>query len=343
MLKFDIKRKETDRESFYERLKDNKPSPEPDFEHYKKLRLIGQGGFGLVFLYKHKSTGEYYACKRLQKVDIVKKRMVAQVLKEKKILYALDHPLVIRMLFSWKDNDYLYFFMPFVWGGNILTLLENYRRKFTESVCCFFAAQLLLAVGYLHDLNVSHRDIKPENVLVEPNGYIKLADFGLAEFDDNEMRGFCGTIEYMSPEMVRCVGYGKSTDWWSFGILIWEMAFGETPFYKYRDDRIEACARIRKCEFVIPKCSEELHHLLSNLLVLNVKKRLGCNDDGANGVMAHQWFRGINWHELELQQMKAPLKPKVKGPGDICNFEFIQETVTRSSRYCLYKDRFLDA
>lgn len=318
-----MNRSESDRKGFLERFNECKPSPAPDFVNYKKLRFIGQGGFGVVILFQHKPTTKFYACKRLNKVELVKKGMVDQVIKEKRMLCAIDYPFVIRLLFSWKDDNYLYLFMPFIRGGDMIKFLMKNEHHITETVIRFFAAQLLLAINYLHDMNVVHRDIKLENVLIEPSGYIKLADLGVSALSDEPLGRLCGTTEYMSPEMIHSLTYGKSTDWWSYGIFVWEMSFGETPFYRYRHNEWEIYERIQRCEYKIPKCSKDLHHLLSNLLIVNINKRLGCN--GINELMGHKWFRKIKWDALESQKMKPPLKPIDHGPGDTLNFDFYQE------------------
>lgn len=150
---------------FLERFQRNTPSPQPDFDTYQKLRVIGKGAFSSVFLFKHKKNGKFFACKRLDKEHLVKREMVEQVLTEKKILQAAECSFVIQLLFSWKDNAYCYFMMQFVGGGDMLTFLIS-QRKFSEDVCRFYSAQLLIALEYLHAMNVVHRDIKPENILI---------------------------------------------------------------------------------------------------------------------------------------------------------------------------------
>lgn len=343
ILKMSCFRKEIDRKKFKERFEEHLPSPKPDFNTYSNQRIIGRGAFSSVYLYKHNRTGQFFACKRLDKEYLVKQKMVEQILTEKRILQAADCSFLIKLIFSWKDNDFIYFFMNFVGGGDMYTFLTH-QHKFSETVCRFYSAQMVIALEYLHCMNVVHRDIKPENVLIGANGYIKLADFGMAKMNTDQLLWkFCGTMEYMSPEMIASKKYGFSTDWWSLGVFIYEMAFGRTPFHEYRLDETKLFGRILRAKFDLPKSfSVNLRNLLSRLLVVDISQRFGCTRKDLQDLKTHKWFRELNWRDVELQNAKPPLKPDVKMTGDTSNFRFFMEDKIRKSPTCLYETEFAD-
>lgn len=336
-----IYRKEYDRDGFVKRFEENKPSTKPDFSLYQRQRIIGKGAFGSVLLYRHKKNNQYFALKRIDKQHIIKHKMVDQLLMEKQIMNACDCTFVIELLASWKDNSYVYLLMPFICGGDMLTFLTSHR-KLNETVCRFYSAQIVCALDYLHTMNVVHRDIKPENILINADGYIKLADFGMAKVSEEPLWTFCGTMEYMSPEMIHSKGYGKSTDWWSFGIFIYEMAVGETPFFPFRLDQTILFGKILRGEFEIPKVlSSDLRNLLKNILVIDINQRFGCTENGIIDIKGHKWYREIDWYGIEHQNIRPPLKPIVKNAGDTTNFSYYTDNEkTRNSGVCLYESYF---
>ena len=192
-----------------------------------------------------------YAMKRLNKDQVLEKKQVENVIAEKQILFQADHPFVNYMEYVFQNELRIYFFLTFVSGGNIYENLSKVRR-FSENTVRFISAQIVLALGYLHASNVVHRDLKPENVLMYPDGYVCLADFGLAKFlkDKNDQtQSFCGTAEYLAPEILNMTGHGFAVDWWTLGILMYEMATGRPPFMHKSNHQLTVMIRTGRIVF----------------------------------------------------------------------------------------------
>ena len=201
-------------------------------DDFKIQRVIDKGSFGKVFLVVNVKTREMYALKRINKDVLIEKKQITNIKNEKDILFQANHPFVNSMDYVFQNDTRIYLFLKFVPGGNIYDSLFRVKR-FQESTVQFIAAQIVLALGYLHSNNVVHRDLKPENVLMDRDGYIVLADFGLAKFLQgaaDQTFSFCGTAEYLAPEILDMKGHGFAVDWWTLGILVYEMATGRPPF-----------------------------------------------------------------------------------------------------------------
>lgn len=330
------------KEIFLKKYKASSPSSLAEFSDYDKLNVIGKGAYSTVILYRHKTTKNYMVCKRLLKQNIMKKNQLRQILHEKQILKAIEWPFIISLLNSYKDNDAVYLTMPFINGGDLLTLLKRHR-KLSEPSARFFGAQLVLAIEYLHLLDIIHRDIKPENILIDEHGYIKLADLGLSKLINDRLWSFCGTPEYVSPEIIQSKGYGKATDWWSFGILIYELCMGRTPFFKEQNHEMEMYANILSGEYSIPNLfSNNLQDLIQHLIQVDLTRRFGCLKNGVNDIKAHKWFKDIDWKALYRKEIKAPMKPTIKHDGDIANFgKYVEEIFLRSAN-CKFELEFAD-
>lgn len=325
---------------FDKKYKTDDVSPLADFQNYDKLNVIGMGAFSAVILYRNKKTKEYVVFKRLLKAHIIKKRQLKQILHEKRVLRAVESPFIVKLLYSCKDNDAVYMVMPFSNGGDLLCLLRRYCN-FTEPKARFFSAQVVLAIEYLHSVNVIHRDIKPENILIKENGYILLTDLGLSKIVNDRLWSFCGTPEYLAPEIIHSKGYDKAVDWWSLGILIYEMCAGHTPFYKPKCNELTMYGNILNGDYSIPDTfSGNLGDLVRNLVEVDLTKRLGHLKDGVDDIKNHIWFRSMNWRSLHHQEIIAPMKPVVKHDGDTSNFAKYSEATYSKSAVCKFELEF---
>lgn len=323
----------TDYESFliqsnigFCKLYGNKDSHQYGLENYKIVQTIGVGGFGKVCLISHLGQSiEYYAMKVIEKKKVVKLKQVEHTLNEKNILQAINFPFVVHMSYYKKDSTYLYFILPFIVGGELYKYLKQFV-KFDENLIRFYAAQIVLAFEYLHYLQLVYRDLKLENVLIDHFGYIKLTDFGFCKLVKTRTWTLCGTPEYFAPEMINNQGYGQSVDWWTLGILIYEMAAGHTPFHS--NLLLNLLEKIIACKYLMPSTlSMELQALIKGLIEPDLSKRIGNLKDGINDVKYHTFFRPVEWLSLFNRNVTPPFVPKSKGLGDPSNYFKFEDEV----------------
>lgn len=290
-------------------------------EDFRLTRTLGSGSFGRVILVKHLESETYYAMKLLIKERVVKTKQVEHTLNEKKILQAMSFPFLVKLYFCFKDPSNLYLVLGFENGGELFTHLRKSRR-FTEPMAKFYCAQVVLAFEYLHNVDIIYRDLKPENMLICANGYTKVTDLGFAKKLGSDHRTYtlCGTPEYLAPEVIKHRGYGKSVDWWTVGVLIYEMTAGNVPFHC--KEHSEMYAKIVKGNFKCPDFfSKELVEILNAILQIDTSKRYGCLKGGPADIKAHKWFASLNWDGIYHQTVRPPYVPEVKGPGDTRHFQ----------------------
>ncbi|KAI1309116.1 RAC serine/threonine-protein kinase [Halotydeus destructor] len=298
-----------------------------DFEF---IRVLGKGTFGKVILCREKATQLLYAIKVLKKEVIIAKDEVAHTLTENRVLRNTHHPFLIQLKYSFQTSDRLCFVMEYVNGGELFFHLSR-ERIFTEDRTRFYGAEILLALDYLHSQGIIYRDLKLENLLLDREGHVKIADFGLCKEEiryGSTTRTFCGTPEYLAPEVLEDTDYGRAVDWWGLGVVMYEMMCGRLPFYNRDHDVLFELILVEEVRF--PRTlSPEAKFLLSGLLVKDPRNRLGGGLDDAKEIMVHPFFGPINWQELLERKLEPPFKPQVTSDTDTRYFdqEFTGESV----------------
>lgn len=290
-----------------------------DFDY---LKIIGKGSFGKVLLARHKETAQYYAVKVLQKKIILKKKEQKHIMAERSVLMKnVKHPFLVGLHYSFQTTDKLYFVLDYVNGGELFYHLQR-ERVFLEPRARFYAAEIASALGYLHSLHIVYRDLKPENILLDSQGHIVLTDFGLCKEGleaDATTSTFCGTPEYLAPEVLQKQAYDRTVDWWCLGSVLYEMLYGLPPFYSR--NTAEMYNNILNKPLVLkPNVSNAGRELLEGLLQKDRTKRLGVTDDFME-LKVHSFFSPINWDDLMARKITPPFVPSVSGPTDLRHFD----------------------
>ncbi|XP_057971184.1 serine/threonine-protein kinase AtPK2/AtPK19-like [Malania oleifera] len=290
-------------------------------EDFEVMKVVGKGAFGKVFQVRKRGSLEIYAMKVIRKDKIVEKNHAEYMKAERDILTKIDHPFIVQLRYSFQTKYRLYLVLDFINGGHLFFQLYHHGL-FREDLARIYAAEIVSAVSHLHANGVMHRDLKPENILLDADGHAMLTDFGLAkQFDENtRSNSMCGTVEYMSPEIVLGKGHNKAADWWSVGILLFEMLTGKPPFIGGNREKMQQ--KIIKDKIKLPSfLSSEAHSLLKGLLQKDASKRLGSGPAGGEEIKRHKWFKPINWRKLEAREIEPSFRPEVAGKHCIANFE----------------------
>ena len=292
------------------------------FVDLETRRLIGKGNSGNVYLVKHTKSKNLYALKCIEKSKIRHLKQIQHAKNELHVIKTIRHPFCTAYTQCYQDTSKLYILQEWVSGGELFNQMQN-DQTFKETAANFYAANVLCAIEYLHNYGIIYRDLKPENLLLDQDGYIKIADFGFAKSIAESGRTFtiCGTPEYQAPEVIYKKGTTKEADYWSLGILIYEMLVGYTPFRSTNDEPYQIYQQARSGRFVIPKhlnLSRDAQDIIKKLIVVNPNERLGSGKGGILRIKSHPWFNSIDWNALLEKKIKAPIKPTIaKAPSSI--------------------------
>lgn len=288
-------------------------------EDFDLLKVIGKGSFGKVMQVIKRDTKQIYALKTLRKQHIVSRMEVTHTLAERTVLARITNPFIVPLKFSFQSPEKLYLVLSFINGGELFWHLQR-EGKFSMDRSRFYIAELLTALESLHELNVIYRDLKPENILLDYQGHIALCDFGLCKLNmtnEDKTNTFCGTPEYLAPELLLNQGYTRSVDWWTLGTLLYEMLTGLPPFY---DENVPTMYRkILQNPLTFPLFLEgtDAQTLLTLLLQKDPKNRL----DHASEIKSHAFFKDIDWKKLLAKSYLPPFKPNVDNLLDTSNFD----------------------
>lgn len=285
--------------------------PGAHLDDFEILGFLGEGGYGQVWQVQHKMSMDLFALKVQSKEKIMKnRRQIRRLLNEKNIQGVLDHTFIVKLYYSFKDNACVYFGLEYVSCGNLFQAKIRHGQ-FCEDKTRFFVAQVVLALEYLHRSNLIYRDLKPENLLMDKKGFLKVADFGFAKRVTGLTYTFCGTDEYMAPEVLTKRGYDRSPDWWAVGILTYELMLKYSPFYSDVPERLYYRIKNDRVSFPVGvTLSLPVQDFMLRLLEKDTSERLGVLFGGTDDVKHHDWFRGINWLALYQQRCEVPHTPE---------------------------------
>ena len=281
-------------------------------DDFDLLKVVGKGSFGKVMQVQKKDTNRIYALKSIRKAKIISRSEVAHTLAERSVLAQINNPFIVPLKFTFQSPEKLYFVLAFVNGGELFHHLSK-EGRFDINRSRFYAAELLCALECLHGFNVIYRDLKPENILLDYQGHIALCDFGLCKLemkDEDTTNTFCGTPEYLAPELLLGQGYNKTVDWWTLGVLLYEMLTGLPPFYDESTNEMYRKILSEPLRFpgydVVPPAAKDL---LTKLLTRDVTQRLGAN--GSAEIKSHPFFHAIDWRKLLQRKYEPAFKPNV--------------------------------
>eukprot|EP00296_Roombia_truncata_P007658 JP446106.1.p1 GENE.JP446106.1~~JP446106.1.p1 ORF type:complete len:503 (-),score=136.94 JP446106.1:90-1598(-) len=294
-------------------------------ESFELVSVIGRGAFGKVMLVRKLDNKKLYAMKVMHKAKLIKQKLVNQILDENNILRIIEHPYVVGLQFAFQTETEVYLVMDYINGGDMFGQMQKHRR-FQPDAVRLYVAEMVLAFEHIHKQGIVYRDLKPENVLMDRDGHLRLTDFGLSKMKmdyTDKTHTFCGSKEYLAPEILRKKGYGMPVDWWSLGVLCYEFSVGRPPFMSR--NMMEIFDKILHCEVAFPPqvaVPDDAKDLIIKLLNKDPEKRLGSvTMGGVEAIKAHPFFNSIDWDKLYNKEIPAPNLPEIESETDTAHFD----------------------
>uniref|UniRef100_A0A3Q3XSF7 Protein kinase C n=1 Tax=Mola mola TaxID=94237 RepID=A0A3Q3XSF7_MOLML len=314
-------------------------NPQPQSHNFIFHKVLGKGSFGKVLLAELKGRGEYFAVKALKKDVVLMDDDVECTMVEKRVLaLAWENPFLTHVYSTFQTKEHLFFVMEYLNGGDLMFHIQE-KGRFELYRSMFYSAEIICGLQFLHSKGIIYRDLKLDNVMLDHEGHIKIADFGMCKenvFGENRATTFCGTPDYIAPEILLGQKYSFSVDWWSFGVLLYEMLIGQSPFHG--DDEDELFESIRMDTPHFPRwINKETKDLIERLFERDPTHRLGI----VGNIRLHAFFKTVNWQALERREVEPPFKPKVKAPNDCSNFD--REFLSEKPRLSYSDKHFIDS
>lgn len=285
------------------------------------IGLLGRGGYGLVKLVKDPGNGRAFALKEVRKDKVLETNQEAHINDERALMLQMNSPFLVKLWRTYQDDNKVYFLLDACLGGDLFSVLRK-SHSFKEHVARFYTACVVEGFDHLHSMNMAFRDLKPENLVLDSKGYVKITDFGFCKVLDANGKTFtlCGTPDYLCPEIIYGRGHGLGVDYWTLGILVYEMLASMPPFYDR--DPTNIYRKVVRSQPSFPAYfSRAAKDLIKRLLRKRPTERLGCTAGGVGAIKEHAWFKDFAWDKLQNRMIKAPYKPKIKSDTDCSNFK----------------------
>jgi serine/threonine protein kinase len=293
------------------------------FSDFSILKLLGRGAYGKVFLVEHKGTGQIFAMKSLSKSKLAQYDLAGRTIAERNVLIQANHPFLVGAAYAFQTDTKVFLIMDYVPGGELFKRMAD-EKTFSIDRVRLYVAELVLAIEYLHSLGVVHRDLKPENILVDVDGHLRITDFGLVKekmSDGQTTSTFCGTPEYIAPEIISAKPYTVAVDWWALGILTYQMLYGKVPFF-CPDNAMRMFRMICEDPVPFPESPNYPHatDFVRGLCEKNPANRLGVRGGGVREIKEHPFLAEIDWAKLFEKAIDMPWKPEIVNEMDVRAF-----------------------